>query len=423
MSARSNPPNSNVRKDSGADYDALSNAIKRRRQRLQEAQQDAKSRLKALDDQISLELDAIDSRLTAWVEFQGDLEEQQRQSAIEREQLDRASEKIQRRQAETETQRHQIARKLLAQRRDARQSHESGNAELALLRQQNQELQHTLSGLQSELEQLRSAHAEVTRRLADMSSHEISNSKDDGDNADVLEELQDNLEHALDEIQALRDENEALKEKLATATIRKTGTQLRARRPAADSASSGAGGSDWESQKKRLLEQLEGDSYDGDCDEESGIEALDSDGTDYHELVSQAEQLVAERDREICALQQKLLAAEAAAKSRISNAATERLEMSNVILDNDTVIAQERDRLKKLQDEWEERSRKAEVETAMERARLARMRTEFEEKLRDLEAKQQQLAQRGPTGTGSAKPERERRWLDHLSRPRDPDKS
>jgi hypothetical protein len=422
MSARPNPTSSSVRRDHGSARAALTDAIKRRKQRLRDAQDHAKGRLKALDDQISLELDAIDSRLSAWVEFQGDMEEQQRQGAIEREQLERLSEKIQRRQAETEAQRQQIARKLAAQRRDVLQAHEEGNAELVALRQENAQLQLTMDELNTQIRRLQS-QIEESQQMAANSQTGDPSPDGNGETSEVLEQLQTNLEQALDELQTLRDENEHLKFQVATAPVRRPKPRNAEAPFQAGSAAKSGGGSDWESQKKRLLAQLEDDVVAGDEDSETPGEWSDHADEDFNELVGQAEQLVAARDEEIRSLKDRILAAETLAIAKSTDESTEQQRIIAEFVDQDAIIISERERLKKLQDEWEERSRKAEVETAMERARIARMRTEFEEKLRDLEAKQQQFAQRNPSGNTAGKPERERRWLDHLSRPREPDKS
>ena len=84
----------------------------------------------------------------------------------------------------------------------------------------------------------------------------------------------------------------------------------------------------------------------------------------------------------------------------------------NEILDQDAVIRQERENLKRLQQYWEEMLRQAEIDLSLERARLARERAEIDEKLRRLAA--------APAGDASAagvmgdkKPSRGR-WLARL---------
>ncbi len=419
MSARPNPPSSNVRKDQGSAHASLSDAIRRRKQRLHDAQEHAKIRLNVVDDQIGLELDAIDRQLTAWVEFQTDVEEKKRQENLEREQLNRLSEKIQKRQAETETQRQQIARKLAAQRREVLQSQEDVRDEASALRQENQTLVRTLDELTEQIERLQSEKGHPRTLLADSHSGSSDSGNISKETSDTLDQLQTELERALDEIQQLRDDNESLQKRLEAAPERRPRSPAAAKTLPRVPGTPGA--TDWESQKKRLLEQLEDDTSDTAADE-YGDDSTDETLDDMSELVTRAEQLVAERDEQIRLLQQRLSTAESQALASALSAADEPRQRIVEVLDKDELVQQERERLKKMQDDWEEKSRKAEVETAMERARIARMRTELEERIRGLEAKQQQFAQRNPAGNAPNKPERERRWLDHLARPKEGEK-
>jgi hypothetical protein len=93
--------------------------------------------------------------------------------------------------------------------------------------------------------------------------------------------------------------------------------------------------------------------------------------------------------------------------------------MSAEILDADTVIQTERARLTQLQQEWEEKLRKAEVEVSIERAKMARERLQLEEKLRILESK---TSSDPSPATSEGKPAKGGRWLSRLGLGQEKDK-
>ena len=53
------------------------------------------------------------------------------------------------------------------------------------------------------------------------------------------------------------------------------------------------------------------------------------------------------------------------------------------MFDQDEIIREERENLKQLQQQWEEKLRKAEIDLSVERAKIARERAELEEQLRE----------------------------------------
>jgi hypothetical protein len=72
---------------------------------------------------------------------------------------------------------------------------------------------------------------------------------------------------------------------------------------------------------------------------------------------------------------------------RATSDETPSAEANAEILDQDEVIRQERERLKAIQTEWEEKLRQAEVDTSVERAKLARERAQLEGEKQALQAK------------------------------------
>jgi hypothetical protein len=81
-------------------------------------------------------------------------------------------------------------------------------------------------------------------------------------------------------------------------------------------------------------------------------------------------------------------------------------------VDNDAAVREERERLKRLQEQWSEKLREAEVELAVERAKLARQRAELEEQHRGTtgETNTPVAADSNPLGSPSYRG----RWLARL---------
>ncbi len=167
------------------------------------------------------------------------------------------------------------------------------------------------------------------------------------------------------------------------------------------SASAGpVAGSDWESQKRRLLASLEADSEDASEDDRR-------DRLSIEEAIQRTDAVVVAKDEEIQKLQ-KLLDEQSANVDSMAVGASAVAE----ILDKEEVIQQERQNLQTLQDEWRDKLRQAEVEISVQRAKLARQQAELEERARHIEA-QSREASTDETGAGKDKPTRGR-WLRRL---------
>jgi len=93
------------------------------------------------------------------------------------------------------------------------------------------------------------------------------------------------------------------------------------------------------------------------------------------------EEVIAAKDREIQELKQLL-------EERRGRPATKIPEVSVIdqAINNDVIIREERERLKRLQEEWREKLRQAEVEISLERAKTTRQRAELEEQLQTAKA-------------------------------------
>lgn len=131
---------------------------------------------------------------------------------------------------------------------------------------------------------------------------------------------------------------------------------------------------DWESEKRRVLAALEAE---GDGSSDDGTPRAGNE-VDIQSLVHRTDMLLAERDREIAELKQLL-------KQQSANLGSVAVGAAAIgeLLDADAIIQEEREKLRLLQAEWQEKLRTAEIEISVERAKLARQRAELEEMLRE----------------------------------------
>ena len=172
------------------------------------------------------------------------------------------------------------------------------------------------------------------------------------------DELQERHELLVQDLREMKAENKRLAEQLAQA--RKT-----------SAAHPGPVlGFDWEAQKRRLLAELEEDA--DEQDSERVQERLTIEGA-----IEITDQVVAAKDQEIAELR-GMLEQQA---GNIGNLAIGAAAIAEV-LDQDQLIQEERENLARLQNEWREKLRKAEMEMALERAHLARERAVLEEQAR-----------------------------------------
>jgi chromosome segregation ATPase len=257
--------------------------------------------------------------------------------------------------------------------------------ELAALRNEVDELQAESDKLQRERDELQTRLDEALRCQESPSA--------DPANSPEMQDLQERFEMAVQEVRELKSQNERLEQELnrgepASSAPEATPSQ----------------GFDWEAQKQRLLAQLETD-FD-ESDPEQAQDKLTVEGA-----IRITDQVVAEKEREIDGLQ-ALLQNQSDNLGQVAVGAAALTEM----LDHDELIQQERENLSRLQEEWREKLRKAEVDISVERAKIARERMQLEEKLRSLEAEQSRYADKDAgddSADKSQKPSRGR-WLTRL---------
>jgi DNA repair ATPase RecN len=121
------------------------------------------------------------------------------------------------------------------------------------------------------------------------------------------------------------------------------------------------------------------------------------------------DQVVAEKEQEIQELR-RLLENQSQQVGDVAVGAAAVAEM----LDTDELIRQERESLKRLQDQLREQLRQAEVDISVERAKLARERAELDEKLRSLESEKANLPSGGDGSGDKGKKGGGRKWLTRL---------
>jgi hypothetical protein len=263
--------------------------------------------------------------------------------------------------------------------------------ELKQLRSQVAEQAGTSDGtnveaLLEELSELKLERDQIITRLADAERQIEGASATD---AEQLDELRKRFEMAVQEIRELKAKNDELERQTELGNARET-------------AQPAAGGFDWEQQKLRMMQQLE----DGDAPELQEAE----DKLTVESTIRITDQVIADKDCEIADLKQLL----ENQSSSIGDVAVGAAAIAEV-LDQDQLIREEREKLTRLQDDWREKLRQAEIDISVERAKLARERAELEEKARVLESEQRAfLASGGSMTDGDNQKPQSGRWLSRL---------
>jgi hypothetical protein len=226
-----------------------------------------------------------------------------------------------------------------------------------------------------------------------------------GESGVSIEELEQALEQ-LQEEQARSRELESLNENLAA--------QIAELRVKNDTHSQGmsrpAESMTWEERKAAILEQLHR--------EDSDVRYSPKEKVALHELVEKTDREIGRRDEEISELRQLLEQQSTTIQGQQDGDAAVAVGAAAFaqMFDTDEVIREEREKLKSIQLEWQEKLRKAEIELSLERAKMARERHELAQKQADMDEKLYRLAKEQPAvdeaTASSAAPKR--RWLSQL---------
>jgi len=248
------------------------------------------------------------------------------------------------------------------------------------LRQQLDDLSQQRDALAEELSQTKERLAKAEQRLAERPKT--------GDEDTTNDDYHRRYEMAISDLRELKSQNKELEQRLAQAQT--------AGGPAAT-----GGAIDWESQKSRILAALQ-DDFDKD-DETDTRERLK-----IEEVVQTTEKVLADKDKEIHELKHVL-------EQQSDNLGSVSVGANAVgeILDKDAIIREEREHLRRTQEELQEKMRLAEIDISVERAKIARQRAELEEMQRVMQKGREETSPDSQTPSQPDKPSRGR-WLSRL---------
>jgi hypothetical protein len=209
-------------------------------------------------------------------------------------------------------------------------------------------------GLQTELDELRSERQRLRDQLAEAET-DLKRRPEPAAPDQQYEDLRRRFEMAVEDVRELKARNAELEQQ------RQRGAGAQSGAPTEDV---GGGGLDWEAQKQRLMAQLE------EFDEDDADEARDR--LTIEGAIRITDQVVADKEQQIAQLKAQL---------KQDAAGDEQHKAVTGLLDGDEVVREERENLRRLQEDWKEKLRKAEIEISVERAKLARERTKMEEQI------------------------------------------
>jgi hypothetical protein len=258
------------------------------------------------------------------------------------------------------------------------------------------EKQSVNAGIASELQELGESKGRLERECESLqrqlaaAMEAAASSKNTDEEAAALRKR---LESAVNELRELKQQNDELLGQNKKLTNRAGGAISIAGAPP-------SGGFDWESQKRALMRQMEEELVNDNP--EHARDRLTVEGA-----IRITDQVVAEKDAEIDELK-KLLANQSSSLGEVAIGAA---AVAN-LLDQDELVREERENLRRMQDEWREKLREAEVEISIERAKFARDRTELDEQLQAYQ--KQRAAQPSANATGADGKAPRGNWLSRL---------
>lgn len=157
----------------------------------------------------------------------------------------------------------------------------------------------------------------------------------------------------------------------------------------------------WEDRKQALLHMLEQQ----DQEELDSAEKI----LEMKQILEETSVQIQIREKEIADLRSLLEQQSIAANGLAVGAAA----IANLV-DADEIIAEERQRLKEMQAQWEQKQRQGEIEMSLERAKLARERLEIQEKLQQLEAERDSIQRAAEHSSQAAPAPHKGRWWNRL---------
>ncbi len=232
-------------------------------------------------------------------------------------------------------------------------------------------LEDQLAAMEAERDALQNQLAKVASRLQEGTPTQF---QDAG-----AEELRRRYEMALEDIRHLQAENQQLRQQLASlASEPKTAAH--------------EGLDNWEAFKSRILESLESEASE-QIDEPRRQERVR-----IAEVLETTEAALVAKDRELESMRHLL-------ENQTANLGTMAVGAAAVgeLLNQDEIIREQQETLRRLEAEWREKLRQAEVELSLERAALARQRIELEQKFQEVEEQLQAQGSSAQTETTTKK--------------------
>ena len=202
-------------------------------------------------------------------------------------------------------------------------------------------------------------------------------------------DLQRRYELLMEDLRVMKRENEEFRNQIANAnSVTRTSKSCDL-----------AGEFDWESQKRQLLAHLEGVDLEDDTQVEEKYKV--------EQITRVTDRIVADKDLQIAELKQKI---EQQSCDLPTHEVADRKTAIAALFDQDACIQQERESLKRIQQEWRDKLRQAEIEISVERARIAREQIELETRISTFESERQQAV----VNISHEHSETGRRWLAKL---------
>ncbi len=356
--------------------------VERRRQEVHDEiyQQLRKQVLNAAHAETESLQQRFDEQQTAREELQKQLDRALGEVELKQSELDRLQESDQQTASEHgETIRRLEEELARAHAKAATQTRESENST---------DMEGTVAELKAELQDSRRELEQARQRAAELERQEADDSPSEKERR--LEQM---LVEAGQELEDLRNQNSDLAAQVAKHQV---ATSSDAPGTSFDQESLS-----WEERKKLIMQQLESEgSGDEQPSAERGAQRVEID-----RVLSTTQAEIERRDQQIAELQ-TIIEQQSDTRGEVAIGAAAIAQM----FDSDDLIQQEREKLKSIQQEWEEKLRKAEIDLSMERAKLARERTELEEQLA-ANTRDQPPANEAGDAKGQG---RTRKWLEHL---------
>ena len=365
-------------------------------QRRQQHQQEVERQRAALEKQTAaIEADAakLESKIAVWEDKAAEIEAAHHALETAREELDRRERQFSTQRSLEAEGRAGQAEMVSAALAEAREKAATATAAASELQQTVEELRQSHGRLRESAEMSEQRHGELQRkhellqrqyqelrRIHDASAQSELQSETQWEaeraaliartaeaeqmlsqvDPQSLEDAQRRFELAIADVRDLKRRNAELEEQLIG--LREAGVGSMRQRN--DDATS-----DWEATKRRMLESLEADEG---SDEPDKIEQR----LTVESTIQITDDIVAGKDRELAELRM-LLSQQSSNIGAVAVGAAAIAEN----LDRDELIRQERETLCKLQEEWRNKLRQAEIDISIERARIARQRVEIEDKV------------------------------------------